>query len=448
MLFRMHPSETPLTRMRRSHEAVVLGLLRRGGPLSRAELGARSGLSRSTLYEIVGGLLSSGVVVAAGPQGPRRRGRPVELISLNPGTGYALGIDFARRAVHVALVNAAHEVIGRASEPHSAELSPAAQVSLARRLAARLGALPRQASGPDAGGGSSEGKGRDEGPGAERAALSAVGVGVVGPAPDDRPERHERLADALREAFGVPVVLDNNTRLAALAEATWGAAAGEADAVYLRLSHGVGGGLVVGGALHRGARGLSGEIGHTVVDPDGVSCGCGSHGCLETRASIPAVLAAVRERGAGVGSAAELVAAAASGQPAVTAALAEVGRLVGRVLAGLCNAVGPGVLVLGGELADTGPALLAPLEEELRAHVVPFARDAIDLRRAALGDYGGALGGIALALHESPLLSHYPVGEPDADRIARAEGSEAAPAAPARRLPSVAVADPRHGRAS
>ena len=385
MLTAMQSLDNPLAQLRRTHEAQVLGLLRRQGALSRAELGSRSGLSRTTLYDIVSGLLASGTVVAAGPQGPRRRGRPVELISLNPAAGYALGIDFARRTVHVAMVNAAHEVIGTAGQEHPAGLGPDGRVALARGLVTALGA------------------GR-----AHLGSLGAIGVGVVGPVPNAGTELSRRLSQALYEAFAAPVMLDNNTRLAALAEATWGAAAGCADALYLRLSYGVGGGLVVGGALHRGADGLSGEIGHIVVDPGGHRCECGGRGCLETVSSVGAVLSAVRAAGGHADSLPGLVRAAAAGDRAVLDVLGVVGERVGRVLAALCNAMGPSALVVGGELTEVGPPLFGPMEAALREGFAPFARSRVELRRAVLGDYGGALGGIALVLHESPLLAGYP----------------------------------------
>ncbi|MCT2581570.1 ROK family transcriptional regulator [Actinophytocola gossypii] len=380
----------PLSQLRRGHEELVLGLLRRHGPLSRGALGTRSGLSRTTLHDILGALQASGAVVTVAQDGtaPRGRGRPAETLTLNPDAGQAIGIDFARRAVHVAIVNVAHEVVGSASEPHGADLALADRVELAERLVGSLveGTL-------------------------RLGALSAVGVGIVGPVADSGADR-EDLPRLLRKRFGVPVLLDNNTRLAALAESIWGAAAGGQDVLYLRLSHGVGGGLVVGGALHRGAHGLSGEFGHITVDENGARCGCGGTGCLETVASVRAVLDAHRTAGGHAEDVAGLVAALEAGEPAARDVLRSVGTRVGAVLAALCNAVGPGVIVVGGELAETGPALLGPIEAALSAHILPISRHKVSLRRATLGDVGGALGGIALVLHESPLLSHYPA-EPE-----------------------------------
>lgn len=384
----MQQHDGPLTRLRRGHEELVLDLLRRGGPLSRAELGAQCGLSRTTLYDIVGALVANGAVVASVPDAARRRrGRPVERLALNPEAGQAIGIDLARRAVHVAAVNVAHEVVGTASRAHGPGLDLAGRIALAEELVDGLA-----------------------GDSLRLAALSAIGVGAVGPvtsAPGGG-EDPARIAESLSLRFGVPVLVDNNTRLAALAESVWGAATDARDVLYLRLSHGVGGGLVVDGALHRGAHGLSGEFGHISVDPGGKRCECGGTGCLETVASVGALLERYRAAGGTADGIAEVTAAARAGEPIAAGAVAEVGRHVGTALAAVCNAVGPGTVVIGGELAAAGEALMVPVGEALTAGLMPVSRPLVDLRPAALGEAGAALGGIALVLHRSPLLSRYP----------------------------------------
>lgn len=178
--------------------------------------------------------------------------------------------------------------------------------------------------------------------------------------------------------------------------------------LYLRLSHGVGGGLVVNGALHRGVDGLAGELGHITADPAGGPCECGGTGCLETVASVGAVLAAYRERGKKARDFAAFLAALEDGDTVAEDVLRRAGTLVGTVLASVVGALGPSTIVLGGELAQAGEALLGPVAEALDAHVLPLARDRVTLRPAALGEAGGAHGGVALALHESPLLARYP----------------------------------------
>ncbi|WP_197361768.1 ROK family protein, partial [Streptomyces clavuligerus] len=220
--------------------------------------------------------------------------------------------------------------------------------------------------------------------------LEGIGVGVVGPV-TGAAERDLGVARRFGEQYGVPVLVDNNTRLAALAETVHGAGAGSRHVVYVRLSHGVGGGVVVDGRLLRGAGGTAGEIGHITVEPTGPRCQCGGHGCLELYASLPAV--------------------AAAGGPENDAAVARAGRLTGRMLAGLCAAVNPELLIVGGELARCGARLLTPLRTELRARTLSAARAGVRVVGERLGDEAGALGGMVLVRQETPALYGAPTGD-------------------------------------
>jgi predicted NBD/HSP70 family sugar kinase len=369
----------PLSRSRQGHEALVARLLREHGPLTRSELGTLCGLSRTTLYDAVGALMDNGTVHASVPEAARRkRGRPAEVLALNPRTGLLLGIEFARRAVRVATMDAAQEITGAAGEPHAHDVPWQVRLDLAWRLADSLtGGTLR--------------------PGTFR----GVGLGVVGPVAFrdcGRPSApwHNTVSALVRERFGAQVLIDNNTRLAALAETIWGAAAGEQNALYLRLSHGVGGGLVMAGNVHRGAHGRSGMFGHISVDPDGAPCHCGAIGCLETVASIGAVLDACRAAGTAAADVPELVTALESGDRAAHAVMARVGAHVGRMLADVSHAVGPDLIVVGGELVDAGRALMAPIEDTLSTHVARCSYGVPRVIPAALGDPGTALGAIAL----------------------------------------------------
>ncbi|MFF4983825.1 ROK family protein [Streptomyces sp. NPDC001046] len=380
-------ADSALTQMRRAHEEQVLSLLRTRGALSRRELGLRSGLSRTTLHDIISGLMSNGTVVSAAQESsPRGRGRPAESITLNPGAGQAVGIDFARQHVHVAIVNVAHEIIGSADEAHAADLPWPDRVAIAERLIARLTDSVVTLD-----------------------SLTGIGVGVVGPGAGHAgtPPWTGTVKNRLNTRFGVPVLVDNNTRLAALGESVWGVAEGHQDVVYLRLSHGVGGGLILGGSLHRGAHGISGELGHITVDPDGPACPCGNHGCLETVASVNAITTAYQQAGGHPGEFPDLLTDLKDDKPRARVLVNRVGALTGRVLAGVCNSVGPELVVVGGDLTQCGDAFLEPLEAALRAQVMPAARRDLQVRVATLGDAGAALGAIALVLHESPLLARY-----------------------------------------
>ncbi|MEU6553115.1 ROK family protein [Streptomyces sp. NPDC046915] len=340
--------------------------------MTRSELGARSALSRTTLYKVVGVLVDRGLVIATVPDTePRGRGRPAEKLALNPAVGRALGIDFGRRHVRLAAITAAHNEISTVSATHSPAARWPERIAIARRLAAGLtGAVPRLD------------------------VLGDVGVSVTDPTADSCTTDDERtVAEMLGRGFGTRVRLGNAPRLAALAEAVWGAAKGLTDVLYLELSERVSGGLVTGGALHRGAHGGSGGFGHILAEPAGAPCSCGGRGCLQTVASTTAVLDAYRA----AADLPQLAAALSAGEEAAHAVVRRAAIHAGRVLAGLVKALGPSVVVVGGELITLGPPLMEPLENEVRASGAAYgSRPLMPVRRAELGDFAAAVGAASL----------------------------------------------------
>src|SRR5262249_40496180 len=152
----------------------------------------------------------------------------------------------------------------------------------------------------------------------------------VGPAPAAR--REERL--------GLPVHLDNDANVGALGESTFGAGRGTHVMAYLRLSAGIGAGLVINGRPFRGAKGIAGEIGHVLVDPQGPICRCGNRGCLETFASPPALCELLR-RSHGPMTVPRLLALAAEGDAGSRRVIHDAGRGVGPPVAARCNFINP-----------------------------------------------------------------------------------------------------------
>lgn len=374
-----------LHRLRRSHEQILLGALARHGALSRAELATHTGLSRTTLFAIVADLLAAKLVVENATRAAGQRGRPAGVLSLNPGGGLYVGVDMGRHRVRVALANVAHEVVatGRHVLPAPSRWADRADVAigLVERLAAEHGIslTPLRAVGLGL-------------PGPVSAEVSADGHATL----DSARSRAQRdLVETFHQRFSVPVVVDNNTRLAALAETTWGAARGARDVLYVRLSDGVGGGLVVGGQLVRGTRGAAGEVGHVNVDPDGPSCYCGGRGCLESLVGGLALVRACRERGTTVSDVDGLVQAVRDGDGTAHAVVTEAGRTLGTVLARLAAEIDPERIVVGGPLSALGEPLLTPVREAVTALTLPAFPDPPPVVGSELGDGGGALGAIA-----------------------------------------------------
>lgn len=360
----------PLRLLRETHEERVLTALRTQGPLTRAQLAQQTRLSRATLSSIVQTLLAKEAVTeraaagetsaGAATRAVRGRGRPVSLVSLNPGGGLAVGMDLGHRRIQVTIANVAHEMVA------SDGIACAERTPWARRVQLAVGLVDELTT-------------RRE---ISLTSLAGLGVGIVGPVPS---ERAGLVRDTLTERFGVPVHVDNNTRLAALAEATWGAGAAVESVLYLRLSYGVGGGLVLGGRLLAGAGGAAGELGHISIDRDGPRCSCGGHGCLERYLSD-----LVDE----YGGFDNLIQARDPLEP--------IGARIGEVLAAACNTVNPEVVVVGGELTGAGENLFRPIRTALRRYTHTQVHRTLRITQAALGYDAAARGGIALVLTQPP----------------------------------------------
>ena len=231
--------------------------------------------------------------------------------------------------------------------------------------------------------------------------------------------------DLMAERLDVPVFVDNDATAAMLAEWRFGAARGAADAALLTLGTGIGGGLVVGGRIVRGARGMAAELGHIPVERDGPPCGpgCPARGCLEAVASGTAMareaLAAARGRPrSGLGRAlaggleitgALCVELAHDGDPAARAVVAEVGRGLGVGIAGLVNVFDPEVIVVGGGVMAAGELLLGPAREVAAARALPPLGSLVRVEPARFGAESGMVGAAALALEG---LGRLPAGEP------------------------------------
>ena len=370
--------------VRRSHEERVLAVLRELGALSRAEIATRVQLSRTTVSEITNRLLERGAVIVVDTDATSREGsgRPAERLALDPASGQFMGIDFGQRRVNVAVADASHDVIASGTARYEESAAWDERVRRALDLIAALSAET----------------------GIHYGALHAIGIGVPGwgnrGAADD-------VGALFAREFGARTIVDNNVRFAGLAEALRGRPAAVNDLVYLRLSDGVGGALIIGGRLLRGSKGFAGELGHITADPDGLMCRCGKRGCVETIASVPAILAACRAAGIGVETLDDLAAAAAIAHPIVERVLREAGVIVGRALGTVAMTLNPTEIVLGGEITRAAPVLL----EQIRATVtyeLSWGLDTVPVVRAAeLSDEGGALGALSAVFQESPLVPIY-----------------------------------------
>ncbi len=249
------------------------------------------------------------------------------------------------------------------------------------------------------------------------APVNAIGISFGGPvAADARTVRLSMhvagwenlpLADRVEAALSLPVVVANDGDAAALAEYHFGAGRGVEHLLYLTVSTGIGGGIIIGGRLHRGERAWAGEVGHQVLQPDGPPCPCGRNGCLESLASGLSIARDARRQLRGPAGATSTLAAippdaltarhvaeaAAAGDDLARTVWNEAMGWLGAGIASAANLLNPGRVVLGGGLTRAGALLFDPVR-----HVV--ARRVMDpdltVVPAALGDDIGILGGAAL----------------------------------------------------
>ena len=379
--------------LRELNRGRIVAALRDLGVASRAEIARRTGLSRSTVSTIVGDLLEEGLVVNYHGDIPfpqnHGAGRPPTLISLAPSAGTAVGIDFGKRHLAVAVADLSHTVLAETwrdiepDYPAAKGLDVAADV--VRQMLSETGADRDRILGVGLGL-----------PGPIHARTGAVGSPAILPGwVDTRPGAE------MRARLSLPVFVENDANLGALAELMWGAGRGCSQLVYLKVSNGIGAGLIVDGHLFRGAGGTAGEIGHTILDETGDICRCGNRGCLETYASGPAIVGLLHRSLGQELTLDSVLARAAEGDAGCRRAIADAGRHVGTAAANLCNVFNPERIVVGGSIGAAGAVLTDPMREAVSRYAIHTAAADVEIVPGHLGGRAELLGAVALVLQTS-----------------------------------------------
>ncbi len=381
-------------RRRRPLAESILRLIWRERRISRAEIARRTRLSRSTVSEIVGLLLPTGLVEEVGV-GPSAGGRPPIVLEFKDDAFAILGVEMGATHVTAVLTDLRGGVLDWQQESHPVRTDPEGTRALIVKLCdACLAARPH---------------------GMDR----LVGIGIAVPSPVD-PRHPDLLSEVvlpewqgrsglteILAPYGVPVFIDNDANLGALAERWWGAGRGVDNFAYVKVATGVGSGHVIGGKIYRGASGVAGEIGHMAIDPHGGPCICGLRGCLATLVGGPALVGRARaliaeypvsRLSTGAISVDAIVDAALDRDPLALRLVQEAAEYLGIAVAGLLNLMNPSVVIFGGELARSGDALLAPLRETIRLRTLLSSLIGSEVRASALGPRASAIGAATLVL--------------------------------------------------
>ena len=392
----MRPTTMVPSDIRVYHRGMVLRLLRDSGPMSRAEAARRCRLSPPTIGEIVAGLLDEGLVTEIGTVlGGARLRRRTE-IALAAESCEVIGVHIGQKRVRMGTC----DLLGRLSIDLESGFGAGATIcEVADVIAKESGRLLTAATISN---------------------RRILGLGVTVPGTVDRLGRRVELsrvlgwqdaplADALESTLQLPVVLDNNARPMALAEARYGCVRGTGDLLYVYLGNGVDIGAVINGeAFHARLRDAP-EFGHQRAVDGGERCGCGATGCLETIVSEPALARRAAALAAPGSTLAELLdsdvpplraleEAAEAGDHRAAAVLDEFRDTLTTALATAVSLLTPEVVAFGGALANASNETITQLRRELHARVSPAVRDAVRFERSLLGADAGVLGAGVIAL--------------------------------------------------
>ncbi|HKI84331.1 MAG TPA: ROK family transcriptional regulator [Candidatus Krumholzibacteria bacterium] len=372
----------------------VLRLIWQERRISRAEIARHAKLSRSTVSEIVNEILPMGLIAEIG-EGPSRGGRPPIVLEFRDDACVILGVEMGATHVVVTLIDLRGKVLSWKSREHPVRSDPAGTRKLIAELckdcllASAVGARP------------------------------LVGIGVAVPCPVD-PFGNHRLStvvlpewegelglEGLAKQYDVPLMVDNDANLGALAEHWWGVGRGVDDIAYIKVATGIGSGHVIGGEIYRGATGVAGEIGHIAIDPQGKPCICGLRGCLVTLIGGQALLERATElRGeypkstlaAGEHTVREIEDAALAGDPLALQVAQEAANYLGRAVASLLNLMNPSLVIVGGDLARLGDLLIHPLRDTVEKRTLVSSVTAAQIRASELGFRSTAIGAATLVL--------------------------------------------------
>lgn len=363
----------------------LLHLIRSGRARTRGELGQVTGLARSTVAQRIDTLKAAGLVVELNAAAPSTGGRPPSLLGFNADAGLVLAADLGATHSRLAVSNLLAEPIAETTAEVDIDLGPAKILDwVEKTFASLLSDIGRPPSD-----------------------VRGIGIGLPGPVDFARGMAVNPpimagwhlygVAEHLRSHYDVPVLVDNDVNVMALGE-YWVMEPKVEDFIFIKVGTGIGSGLILGGSLHRGAKGAAGDLGHVRASNDEVHCRCGNNGCLEAIAGGAAIAAALRERGLGAADGRDVVKLVEEGDREATRSVRAAGRHIGQVLASTVNLLNPALIMVGGDLAKAEAQLLAGIREVVYQRSTTLSTTDLQITVSSLGDRAGITGAAAIAI--------------------------------------------------
>jgi len=375
----------------------VLRLIWREHQISRAEISRQLNLSRSTVTEIIKELLPTGFIEEVGI-GESSGGRKPILLQFQDDAKVIFGIDIGASHVSVAMTNLRGKLLLWKEEDYTVTEDPEGTYNLIDKLCKECLSTLKYGTNM----------------------LLSIGVSVPSPVDPIHPEYlSETIIPAwhgksglerLREKYGVPVYLDNDANLGALAEHWWGAGKHVNDLIYIKISNGVGAGYILGGKLYRGAKGVAGEMSHMPIDPNGRLCGCGLRGCLATVLSAWALKERVKVLSNlypdsilanSDPSINDIENAALKNDSLAIQIVSEATNYLAIAITSLVNLMNPDLIILGGSLSRLGDLVINPIQERINSTALVKDLSRTRLRKSELEPKGIAIGAATLAIEQA-----------------------------------------------
>lgn len=388
---RVRPTVSPISRDTGSQRALrtlnvskVIETLGQHGSQTQADLARMTGLSPGTVSNIVRELVETDRVRTDSAISSGRRSVKVTLI---PDPRVVIGIDIGRSHMRMLASDTSHHTYGHKSRMKTTEDKPKDTFLAAASMLTELLeendvdrervvmcgiAIPASVA-----------------PGTGRIVQGSVLPRWAG----------VDLSELSAKILGIPTVLENDASLGALAQANYGRYGKDRNLVYVKVATGIGAGISLAGQVHRSHSGLSGEIGHVQVSENAEICYCGNRGCLESLSSIRRIVADLAHvrRDATV-TLNDVIDGARQGDPVVLRILAEAGAALGKVLASMCNLLGPDAIILGGPLAPIGEIFLESVVQSVRQRALAASFASTEFSVTEFPEEDEVRGACALAL--------------------------------------------------
>ena len=382
-------------------DLAAVNLIRKKGTLSRTDLAELLGLSRASVTAIAGNLVDLKVLEEVG-HGKSEGGRRPRLLDINADLGFIAGVDVGATSIDLALANFRGDILEKRSEPADVRKAPEQVLNRVNQLIVEL--LEEQ------GGGEQD--------------LVGLGIGVPGPVhypsgmliePPLMPAWDSfPIKEFLRKKFPqTNPAVDNDVNIMAIGEARAGGGKGIDNFFYIKIGTGIGCGVITKGEIYRGSDGTAGDVGHICVDYNGPICHCGNSGCLEAMAAGPAIakrgeeaalsgkskiMATMMDENNGTLTAKDVGRAAAVGDQSANEIIADSGRMIGGVLAGLVNFYNPRAIFIGGGVTNIGHYLLSAIRQATLRRATALSTRALQIEYSKLKDNAGVHGAIWLAI--------------------------------------------------